>query len=292
MLRFRAGSFGGSMRQWVGLLGVVVLGMGACTGARQLLAERLMVASLLATPEVFISASAAAPDAGLPADAGYTVPAQTLAFVYFGERDADALDQPPTAISDATVTLHRDGAPELTLENQGGGRYALGSPAQPELTYVSGATYEFRATAEGELHTAEVVDVPLQESIAAFHPTTGYVDLPAGSDFVFDRPQPPAEVERPLGFVTVLPLSATGETGQPTYTNLPDQPLEFLQLVARPANWKKTQVVVPGSAFPDANTDYLVVFQSAKLGGPKSDNLFLGSAIVAGTADVAVVHTR
>ncbi|MDQ3264654.1 MAG: DUF4249 domain-containing protein [Myxococcota bacterium] len=280
------------MRKSVGFLAVLVVGVGACTGARQLLAEQLMVATLLATPEVFISASAAAPDAGLPADAGYTVPAQTLAFVYFGVRDADALDQPPTAISDATITVRRDGAPELTLENQTQGRYGLTSAAQPELTYVSGATYEFRATADGEVYTAEVVEVPLQESIAAFHPAKGYVDHPAGSEFGFDRPEPPAQVARPLGFVTVLPLGASGETGQPTYTNIPDQPLEFLQLVARPANWKQTRVVVPGSAFPAADTDYLVVFQSAKLGGAKSDNLFLGSAIVAGTADVAVVHTR
>ena len=44
--------------------------------------------------------------------------------------------------------------------------------------------------------------------------------------------------------------------------------------------------------FPDPDMNYIVVFQSAKLGGPKSDNLFSGSAILAGTADVAIIKTR
>jgi len=273
------------------VVAVLLVGLG-CLGAQQLLAERVMVASLLATPEVFISATAAAPDAGLPADAGFTVPGQTIAFVYFGERDRNALDTPPTPISDAVVTLRRDGAAELTLEPQGEGQYQLNTTDNPALTYASGATYEFRATSDGEVYTAEVVEVPLQETIAAFHPPAGYVALPAGTAFEFDRPEPPSNVERPLGFITVLPLSQSGNPGQPTYTNIPDEPLEFLRLVARPADWKRTHLVVPGTAFPDGDSEYLVVFQSAKLGGAKSDNLFLGSAIVAGTADVAVVHTQ
>lgn len=274
------------------VLAALLAGMGACTAARQLTAERAMVATLLATPDVFISAGGMVPDAGFASDAGYTVEGQTVAFVFFGERSASALDEPPAPIEDATVTLRREGAAEVVLENEGDGRYQLTSAESPALHYEDGATYEFRATVDGEVYTAEVTEVPPSETIAAFHPATGYVDLPSGQTFEFDRPDPPAGVERPLGFVTVVPVSTTGGVGEPTYTNIPDEPLEFLQLVARPSNWRRTHVVIPASAFPAADRDYLVVFQSAKLGAAKSVNLFVGSAIVAGTADVAIVHTR
>jgi hypothetical protein len=51
-------------------------------------------------------------------------------------------------------------------------------------------------------------------------------------------------------------------------------------------------VTIPATAFPDKDHNYVIVFQSAKLGGPKSTNLFSGSAILAGTADIAVVKTN
>ena len=68
--------------------------------------------------------------------------------------------------------------------------------------------------------------------------------------------------------------------------------MDFLRLVALPADWRAAQVTVPGSAFPLANQTYALVLQAAKLGGPQSDNLFSGSAILAGTAEVGVFRTR
>ena len=44
-------------------------------------------------------------------------------------------------------------------------------------------------------------------------------------------------------------------------------------------------------AFPHAATNYLLVFHSLKSGGPKSENLFTGSALLAGTADIGVLRT-
>jgi hypothetical protein len=50
-------------------------------------------------------------------------------------------------------------------------------------------------------------------------------------------------------------------------------------------------VTIPGSAFPERDANYLILMQTARLGGPQTENLFIGSAILAGTADVGIVKT-
>ncbi len=50
-------------------------------------------------------------------------------------------------------------------------------------------------------------------------------------------------------------------------------------------------VTIPGTAFPEKDHNYVIVLQSAKIGGPKSENLFSGSAILGGTADIGIVKT-
>ena len=88
-------------------------------------------------------------------------------------------------------------------------------------------------------------------------------------------------------------ISRDGKQGDPTYTNVPKTPVEFLKLVVAPGKpWQETQVTIPGSAFPDKEKNYVILLQSAKLGGPVGENLFTGSAIIAGTADVGIVKTR
>jgi hypothetical protein len=127
------------------------------------------------------------------------------------------------------------------------------------------------------------------------HPAEGYVRHTANQGLTLQRPAVPAGKERTLGFVTVYPLGNDGSKGQPTYTNVPKEPLEFLEIVALPneANaWKKSSITLPGSAFPQPGSNYLVVFQTAKTGGAESDNLFIGSALLVGTADVGMVHTQ
>ena len=102
------------------------------------------------------------------------------------------------------------------------------------------------------------------------------------------------------GFVPLwVPLADGVETlfrlrqrGQPTYSNVPTSPLAFLSLVASPASFRTEQVTVPGTAFPAAASTYLVTFQAVRMGGAQSDNLFVGSALLAGTADVGVVRTQ
>lgn len=279
--------------------------------AEQLTADKVMIATLLSTPPVEIRPSFLNPDGGfgdagieldggleldggvgLDGGFGVTIPAQTVAFVFFGARTSQSLDSPPSAIDNATVTLRPSGAANVTLENQGGGNYGKNTQEDESFQYQSGATYDFVATLDGTEYVGRVEQVPQLERIDAFHPGDGFVEHPANTPFSFSRPAPPANQERNLGFVTVLPIGDEGEKGDPTYSNIPSTPLDFLKLIALPGTYKTDTVTLPGSAFPNVDQTYLVIFQSVKSGGPESENLFTGSALLAGTAEVGIFRTK
>ena len=272
--------------------------VAACSLFNQATASVVAVATIISTPETEIRGEAVAGtpdfdagialDGGLPFDAGVTVPPQNLVLVYVGNKGA-SLDTAPTGITGATVTLQEVGGPSYTLAEVGEGNYALGDAG---FVYKGGATYDFTIVSNNQTYLAEVEGVPVQERVPAFHPAAGYVDLAAGQAFSFNRPEPSAGQQPQLGFITVFPISQSGGKGDPTYTNVPQTPLQFLKLVVAPSDWTKLQMEIPGTAFPQADTNYVIVLQSAKLGGPKSENLFAGSAILAGTADLAIVKTR
>ncbi|MCE9666931.1 hypothetical protein LY474_03810 [Myxococcus stipitatus] len=266
------------------------------TGA-QLTADHVMVGTLFATPEVEVSAGATAGfDGGTwPRDGGDTLtfPAQTAALVFFGSKDGD--DSQPSGVSGAKASVQPVGGVATALSEDGSGSYSLTSIGgeDEKLTYQSGATYQFIASKDGKRYVGQVDDAPVKESIAAFRPNgAAYVTLDANAALSFDRAAPPGNQDRTLGFVTVVPLSSDGQKGEPTYSSMPTTPMEFLQLVAVPGSYREARVTIPGSAFPERNALYLVIFQSVRLGGAESDNLFIGSAMLVGTADVGVVHTR
>ena len=292
------------------LASLTLLALGACDFQKignQATAKTVAVSTLLTTPVIEVKGAAIASngfDASIPdfdggllidagvllADAGITIPAQNLAFVFFGQRQGTNLDAAPVGTPGATAKLKQVGGGTFTLDDVGGGAYSLSPDAG--FTYAPNATYQFEFTLQSQVFLAEVTDVPAQENIPQFHPAAGFVDLNAGDAFAFTRPDPPQGQNRNFGFVNVFPVNAQGQQGQPTYTNIPTTALGFLKLVVAPTDWTVTNVQIPGSAFPDKDANYIVVLQSAKLGGPKSDNLFTGSAILAGTADVAIVKTR
>lgn len=265
------------------------------TGA-QLTADHVMVGTLLATPEVEVSASALAGfDAGtFSPDGGdvISLPAQTAALVFFGTKSGE--NSQPSGVSGATATLQPLGGQATALTEDGAGSYSRTNVggSDPALAYQSGATYQFIASRNGTRYVGQVDDAPIQEAIAKFHPAEGFLRHASGTSLTFDRAAAAGGKERTLGFVTVVPLSSDGEKGQPTYSNMPTTPLEFLQLVAVPGSYREAQVTIPGTAFPQSNQTYLVIFQAVRLGGAESDNLFLGSALLAGTADVGIIRTN
>ena len=296
----------------VRLLVVVGGAVALVSACENLTARHVVVGTILATPAIEVKAGAIAGldasffdagsfdaslpdggvfDAGFLLDAGITVPPQTLAALFFGQLNgATGLDAPPTGIAGATVTLAEVGGGSWKMAEVGEGNYVLlGEDAG--FAYKDNATYDFRIDQGGQSYIAEIEKVPARENITQLHPPAGYIDQQAGQPFTFARPDPPSGQDRNLGFVTVYPISSSGK-GDPTYMNTPKTPLDYLKLVVAPTDWKQTAVTIPGTAFPDRDRNYLIVFQSGKLGGPKSKNLFTGSAVIGGTSEVGIVKTR
>ena len=260
----------------------------------QLTADHLMVGTLLSTPEVEVSAAAlAGVDAGTYAPDGGDVlalPAQTAAVVFFGSRTGE--NAQPSGLAGATVSVQPVGGEATALSDEGSGNYRRTSVGATNFEYQSGATYQFIATRGGTRYVGQVDNAPMKETIAALHPPEGFLRLDANTPLSFDRPAPPANTERTLGFVTVVPLSAEGAQGEPTYTNLPSSAVQFLQLAGLPGPYREARVTIPATAFPQREQTYLVIFHAVRMGGAESGNLFLGSALLAGTAEVGVVRTR
>jgi hypothetical protein len=264
----------------------------------QLTADNVMVGTVFATPPVDIyPAALAGLDGGTLPDGGpwgepVTVPGQTAALVFFGSRESE--NGLPEPITNATVRLEVSNGGTQPLDNDGAGTYSHTSDSnEPNgLKYTAGATYRFVAVSQGQSYVGAVEDAPGTESIAALHPQGGYIKHTAGQELTLERPTVPSGQKRNLGFVTVVPVDTQGNQQPPSYSNLPTSPLALLQVVAAPTEWQQARVVLPGTAFPDAKKTYLIVFQSVRAGAPESNNLFLGSALLAGAADVGVLRTQ
>ncbi|HEX8703972.1 MAG TPA: hypothetical protein VF815_34390 [Myxococcaceae bacterium] len=260
----------------------------------QISADTVMVGTLLSTPDVDFSPEVAAGlDGGFAADGGaskFTIPGQTVAFMFLGTREGE--NSSPQGLTGATVTIQPQGGEAVTLTSDGAGAYSRSSNSEAKLTYKSGTTYNFVAVRNGERFEGSVENSPAQEKIDALHPLGGVVRISANTPLSFKRDAPPSGQDRTVGFITVVPISDSGQQGEPTYTNVPTGPLEFLSLAAFPAEYKQETVNIPGTAFPMPRQTYLVTFQAVRTGGPDSSNLFLGSALLAGTADIGVVRTQ
>jgi hypothetical protein len=260
----------------------------------QIAADHVMVGTLLSTPQVDVSASALAGyDAGtFGPDGGdvISLPAQTAAVVFLGTRSGE--NSQPSGIPGAAVTVQPVDGQATTLTEDGAGSYSRTSVGEEGFQYQSGATYQFIAAQGGTRYVGQVDNAPVKETVAAFHPPEGFLSIARNTALSFDRPAVAEGQDRTLGFITVVPLSAEGAQGEPTYTNVPKTPVQFLQLVGLPGPYREARVTIPGTAFPQGNQTYLVIFQAVRMGGAESDNLFLGSALLAGTAEVGVVRTN
>jgi hypothetical protein len=260
----------------------------------QISADTVMVGTLLSTPDVDFSPEAAAGlDGGFQADGGQsriTIPGQTVAFVFLGTREGE--NSAPQGLSGATVTVQAQGSQPVSLTNDASGAYSRSSNSDEKLTYKSGTNYTFLAVRNGERFEGLVENSPAQEKIEKLHSLAGPVSHTANTAFTFDRADPPAGQDRTIGFITVVPIDSNGNQDTPTYSNVPTTPLEFLSLVAFSSDFRQKTVTIPATAFPNPKQNYLVTFQAVRTGGPESSNLFVGSALLAGTADIGVVRTQ
>ncbi|WP_050792004.1 hypothetical protein, partial [Stigmatella aurantiaca] len=240
---------------------------------QKLTADTVMVGTLLSTPEVSISPAAfLGVDGGAPPDGGtggdLTIPAQTAAFAFIGTREGE--DAKPQGLTGATVTLAPTNGETVTLTPDGAGAYSRSGNGDDGLKYQSGATYRFIAERNGTRYEGQVENAPPQEKLTALHPPEGVVRLSAGQPLTLDRAALSSGQERTIGLVTVVPLSQNGDRGKPTYTNVPTSPLDFVEIVAFPADWKQARITLPAEAFPMPQQTYLVTFQSVRSGGPES----------------------
>lgn len=317
LMRFR--KYGG-----LTVLFIAVAGCDCNKTSAQIQARHVMVATVLATPEISFRREAIAGldfdasipffdggfpsfDGGCPFDGGcsfdagnipidfdgtnVTLKPQTALFVFFGVREGDGLTGAPVPV-DGAMLKASNGMQTFDLEAQGSGVHTLTSQDDPTLVYDAGVDWSFTSTSSGADYVGELQNTPASEQISQLHPPAGYVDLAAGSEYQLTRPDPEPGAQRLLGFVTVVPISAGGQQGNPTYTNAPTTPLQFLELVAAPSPWRQSVFTLPGTAFPEPDKNYLIILQSAQLGFASTSNLFIGSAMIAGVADVGIVKTR
>ncbi len=267
--------------------------------AEQAGSKTVAVATLLSIPELYVPIEAIALDdrfneyeldAGIPLDAGLTLPATTISYIFFGQRQGESLDSAPVGTPGAVGQLKKEGGGTQSLTDVGDGIYGL--PLDMGFVYEGGSTYQFEFQHAGQTYVTEVRNSPPHENITQFHPPSGFVQLEAGSTFTFTRPDPQLDEDRNIAFVNVCRVTGEGLASTPTYTNRPLDAQGLIKLVVAPNDWKRTTVVIPETAFPTRDDTYIVMLLNAKIGLPKSKNLFSASAVIAGAADFGIVRTN
>ncbi|HCF56695.1 MAG TPA: hypothetical protein DFS52_01695 [Myxococcales bacterium] len=279
-------------RAVVALASLALVFASGCELFESIQAEKVLAATVLSSPEYDFNQTLFPdggqpfePDGGLPADGGLipTLGPQMAAEIFFGERNSDPTAAPKgIAGAEAVLTI---GGRSFRLADKGSGNYALNSQDDPDFKYESDAEVKLTIEKDGESFTATVT-APKEERIEQFHATPGKpLELAKGENLQLTR----AAIEN-VAFTTVMPMSAGAQEG-PTYTDMPTEPLDLLDLVAGPDKWKTKVITVPGTAFPEADTHY-VVNVSAVAKGETSTNLFTTSAFLVGTADLGLVKTK
>ncbi len=271
-----------------GVAWCAAVGIGSsCDFTQKAQSNTLAAATLLATPsyDLVVTFDGGTFDAG-------SVPSVVTSALFFGNRDPNNPAADPSGLSGAGVTVGFTGS-TLNLGDQGGGKYSLDSTQNSQLVYTAGAVYTFQVAYSGQTYVGAVT-APPQERIAQFHPTPyAPITVQVNTPFTLQRQAPPSGQSYLPAFTVVFPLDASGNRQAPTYDNVPAKPLDLLNFVVDDSAWTTPIISLPGSAFPSAGTRYLVVVTAVQKGDQSqfSSNLFLGSAFVAGTADVGLAQT-
>ena len=275
------------LKSVVALWPMLLFSASSCSLINSAQADKALAATVVSSPAIDLT----------PVGVPYTLPPQTVAQVFFGQRDQDPT-KAPTAITGAVVTLEFDGK-TFTLKDQGSGNYGLSTVDDATFVYVPGQHYKLSLTSGGTgPYTAEV-DGPSLDAIEGFKdlrdkpvPADRIWKLPANSEVKLTR----TNIDDPA-FVTVIPSSAFIDgTRKPSYTDMPTQVLDLFDLIANDAPWHQKVITIPasdsvrGTAFPAAGLYALTVSSVRK--GTTSQNLFTASAFLVGMADVALVQAQ
>ncbi len=256
---------------------------GINNGVQGATATHLAVITVLETP----------PIPGIP-----NSPRAASATIFFGNRPSVTTLQ-PDPVNGATVTITDTANLSTTAAPVDAGIYVVSSIGGG-LTYDPGATYTFTLVDSNHTTYTATGTAPTQEAVSQLQTTftdDGGVPLPvftqiaANTAFTLTRSAAQVNGQLDIAFVTVF--SIQGQTLSPTFTwtNAPQQPVDFLNLITNDSSWRQPSVTIPAAAFPTAGL-YLVALTAVSKGQPTSTDLFTGSAVLLGTATVGVLDAR
>lgn len=286
------------------VLAAAAIACAGCDTAKAIQNRKVMAAFLIQSPPTSNPST------------GTTIPSYITAHLYLGERQDNgdpttppAQQTPPAGVEGATVTLSwlsqgNTATATLTPTQGQPGHYGLVSgkeaPTDSKLEYIPHATYTFSATVGGEtfsgtVEAAEPTLITEFENTSPAPKTLGPTPYASWADpFTIHRDfggPTPSDID--IGFYAVYPVNASStglDESQITCKNTPSMqdPMALLQLVFDPSPWKVDHFdLAKAQCFPNPG-NYVVGLTSVKKGTPSS-NLFLGSAILAGTADAGGV---
>ena len=278
------------MRSKFGLALALVAGVGlwGCNLVKQAQSNQIMEAQLLATPPESVG--------------GQTVDSKVVANVFLGTRDPAHLTAAPAPTTGAQVHVEFNGT-QVPLAESGDGNYT----ATDGIAYQAGTTYRFVAVVDGETFAENVV-APEPETIAEFHqgvfaPDAGFsvypdggtsfdggfpfLEVNAGEDLTLNRENfDPANAN--IALTVVTPVDDDG-VGDPTFTAPSLDAQGVINLLLNASKYKQPTVTIDGSkAWPTCqDSGFLITVTGLKTGSVEGTNLFLGSTVLAGSADAA-----
>jgi hypothetical protein len=216
--------------------------------------------------------------------------------LFFGERPTDT--QPPAGLGGATVTLSWTGAAAGSVTLPPGPSAGWYQITGTTVAHQAGLTYTFTVRYGAETFTGTVV-APAAEGIAELASARLPLVFPPTPNFAatFTK-QSVSRAGSDIAFYAVNPIQGATSLGPTTCTNAPlSDAGALVQLLLDPSPWRapsfqlwRTDLAPSGAArcFAPGVGAWVVSLTTVKQ-GTVSANLFLGSGVLAGTADAGAL---
>ncbi len=256
---------------WIGLFNV------GCDELVDTITATVVVAgTLIQTPEVKLAGQ-------------FDVQAETLASVWFGERDSPTSTNEPMPLSGAELQITFGGNAVTLPESSEKGLYSQNSLTDSNLSFEGGIAYTFEGKPSGNTTTyggTVTAPTPLTPAAIQLSPQPGQA-----------IPGVPQALQHPIntalqvswerqygahGYVTVFRANPNDpQNPEQVFDNTPKTAQEIIEFIIGTA---PRQVDIPASTFSQAGVYAVVLAAMDK--GQALPNTFIGSPILAGSAQV------
>ena len=181
-------------------------------------------------------------------------PTASVATIFFGNRPTETTLE-PAPVNGATVTITDDAGLSTPAPGVDAGLY-LASSASGGLRYDPTADYEFKFVDDGVFTYTAAGSAPPQEVVAQLtttftddggDPEPVFAQIPHGTAFTLTRSAPTVNGQLDVAFITVFEINDMTQ-GAVTYTNAPQTPSDFLQLIVNDSQWRTASVTIPGAS--------------------------------------------